>query len=162
MPLIDHFRRMHAFESWASGLAQDSLATIPPARRSDPRADRAARLLPHVQEARRTWLDRVRGEAYDPPADWFPAWSDDATRRAMAAQDQAWERLLSDLTETDLGREITYESSEGKSYASVLADILTHVFNHSTYHRGQVARIVDELGGARAVTDFIAMGRRPR
>jgi uncharacterized damage-inducible protein DinB len=45
-------------------------------------------------------------------------------------------------------------------YASTIHEVLTHVFNHSTYHRGQIARIVHEQGGQRASTDFIAFSRK--
>lgn len=35
-----------------------------------------------------------------------------------------------------------YSNIKGEKFTSTLDDILIHVFNHSTYHRGQVALLV--------------------
>jgi uncharacterized damage-inducible protein DinB len=46
-------------------------------------------------------------------------------------------------------KRITYETSEGRTFANSLQDILFHIINHSTHHRAQVA------------TDFRASGLEP-
>ena len=38
--------------------------------------------------------------------------------------------------------------------------MILHVHNHSTYHRGQLARLVAECGGTPAITDLISLTRR--
>ncbi len=38
-------------------------------------------------------------------------------------------------------------------------DILTQLFGHSWYHRGQIAARVRELGGEPAATDFVFFTR---
>jgi uncharacterized damage-inducible protein DinB len=60
---------------------------------------------------------------------------------------QAWEEIHYDnqrnsfeiITNTDFweGR-IKYEDSEGKHFTRSLQDILFHIINHSTHHRGQI------------------------
>ena len=39
----------------------------------------------------------------------------------------------------DFDKRIAYENSEGKQFINTFKDILFHVINHSTYHRGQIA-----------------------
>ncbi|QWX83801.1 damage-inducible protein DinB [Cellulophaga sp. HaHaR_3_176] len=34
---------------------------------------------------------------------------------------------------------ISYENSQGKHFVNTIHDILFHIINHSTYHRGQIA-----------------------
>lgn len=51
-------------------------------------------------------------------------------------------------------------STEGVKYESTVLDILTHVVNHSTYHRGQIASLIAATGTKPAVTDYIALTRR--
>lgn len=160
MNLIDHFRTLHAYEVWANARALASLETVPGANRGSPAYVRATQLLPHNTLARQVWLWRIQGRAYDNPKDWFPAWSFDDTRARMADVDAQWTAYLGTLTDTELARENHYSSSEGTRYVSTIHEILTHVFNHSTYHRGQIARIVHESGGRRAGTDFIAFSRK--
>ncbi len=38
----------------------------------------------------------------------------------------------------DFERRIDYENSKGVSFTNTLHDILFHIINHSTYHRGQI------------------------
>nr|WP_299341293.1 DinB family protein [Allomuricauda sp.] len=43
------------------------------------------------------------------------------------------------ITNTDdFAKRIDYENSEGRMYANELKDILFHIINHSTHHRGQI------------------------
>jgi uncharacterized damage-inducible protein DinB len=160
MNLIDHFRTLHAFEVWANARVLASLDTVPTAQRTTPAYIRATQLLPHNTLARQVWLWRIQELAYDNPKDWFPAWTIDETRARMGDVDAQWVAYLSTLTDRELARESRYSSSEGVRYVSTIHEILTHVFNHSTYHRGQIARIVHEQGGQRAATDFIAFSRK--
>ncbi|MEO9511042.1 MAG: DinB family protein [Flavobacteriaceae bacterium] len=38
----------------------------------------------------------------------------------------------------DFSKRIDYENSKGRTYANELKDILFHIVNHSTHHRGQI------------------------
>ncbi len=161
MNAIDRYRRLQVYETEANRRALDSLLTVPDEQRSSRGYARAVQLLPHVHLARRVWLARLVPRPYEMPADWFPSWSLDETRAYAADADRDWSVYLTALTDATLAREVRYTSSEGQSFASLVEDVLIHVYNHSTYHRGQVARLVSECGGKRAVTDFIALTRRP-
>ncbi|MDP5231368.1 MAG: damage-inducible protein DinB [Cellulophaga sp.] len=39
----------------------------------------------------------------------------------------------------DFEKRIDYENSEGRQFANTAKDILFHMINHATYHRGQIA-----------------------
>lgn len=160
MSLMDHYRKMLAYETWANERTVASLETIPPAQRSGERYTRVCGLMPHNIIARRTWLLRVRGTPHENPREWFPAWDAAQTRAQAAEVDGLWSEFLAGLRESDLQEELRYTASDGTRYVSTIGEVLAHVFNHSTYHRGQAARIVHELGGQRASTDHIAFTRR--
>jgi uncharacterized damage-inducible protein DinB len=160
-PLIQHFIRLLAQETWANARALDSLATIPAANREGDKYQRVTGLLPHCNLARQVWLWRIKGHPYEPIKDWFPPMAARQVAEAAASVDAQWSAYLASLTEAELMREIHYTASDGSAFSSTVHDILTHVFNHSTYHRGQIARIVTELGGQRATTDSIAFSRVP-
>lgn len=160
MRSIERYRRLLQAESEANRRVLESLLSVPEGRRGSEGYKRALACMAHNQLARRVWLMRLTGVAYDPIPDWFPAWPVEQIRREADAADHAWREYLATLPEPALDRELEYTSSEGVRYASTVDDILTHVFNHSTYHRGQVARLVTEHGGQRASTDFVALTRR--
>lgn len=160
MGLVDHFRMMQRYEEWANRATLDSIDSVPSNARTGVQYTRALQVMAHNQLARSVWLARVEGRA-EKPADWFPAWSAADTRAKAAELDAKWNAFLANLSEEDVARSISYASSEGIGYTSTLGEILAHVYNHSTYHRGQIARLVSEAGGRRATTDLIAMNRRP-
>ena len=155
-----HFLRLHDYERWATPRTLDALDTIPEPARSSPQAVRAAQVMAHVQLARRVWLARLN-DRVERPADWFPAWPLPELRAAAAEIDRAWGDYLRVLTPTALAQTFEYASSDGQRFSNTVHDVLTHVFNHSTYHRGQVARLVHECGGQRPSTDFIFFARTP-
>ena len=39
----------------------------------------------------------------------------------------------------DFDKRIDYENTEGRLFTNTLQDILFHIINHSTHHRGQIA-----------------------
>lgn len=156
-PGVNRYRRLLAYEQEANGRALESLASIPQSGRGHAGYPRAMQILPHNQLARAIWLARLQGRPYECPKDWFPGWTLEQTRLAAEEQHREWVRYLDGLNDADLSKTISYTSSEGEHLVRMVDDILTHVFNHSTYHRGQLARLVTECGGQRARTDFIAL-----
>lgn len=55
----------------------------------------------------------------------------------------------------------TYKNLGGESFTAVNSDILQQVFNHSTFHRGQIITLLRFLGfeGKLPSTDFISWER---
>jgi uncharacterized damage-inducible protein DinB len=54
---------------------------------------------------------------------------------------------------------IFYKNSSGNKYENTIREIITHVINHSTYHRGQIAMELRSLGVDPPQTDYIAYCR---
>lgn len=154
-PYADHFKSMLAAERKATVQVAQSLVSVCRRRSGQTlRTPRHGRSSP-TPSRRRTCGSRGRGI---PPRPFvmFPDWSVEQTLADAAAVHDAWEQFLKSLGGGDLGCAVGYTSTEGVAYRSTLGEILTHVFNHATYHRGQIALLVSGLGGQRAVTHFIA------
>lgn len=160
MTRLERFGGLLAYETWATNLAMGSIESVPPERRSHPQFARALRIASHIQVARHVWLERLHGRPAGAGIDFFPAWDAPRVRREGVELDGRWSGFLGRQREQDLDSEIHYTSSEGARYAGRVEDILTHVINHATYHRGQIASLVTECGGLRATTDFIGYTRR--
>lgn len=160
--LTEHCRRVHEADKRATKLAHDSIVTVSFSRRSGVVWDRLAGVAWHIQVARGVWLDRVEGKPPPGPINWFEAMPLDRLASLTAENDARWDRFFAEVSDEQLAREVAYQSSEGVKYVSVLRDICQHVLNHATYHRGQIARMVSELGGQRATTDYIALTREAR
>lgn len=65
-------------------------------------------------------------------------------------------RLVKSLPPTT---SISYTNSTGKTYQNSLEDILLHVVNHGTYHRGQIASALRKAGIDPLPSDYILFGR---
>jgi uncharacterized damage-inducible protein DinB len=156
-PGVSRYRRLLAYEQEANQRAIVSLESIPPTGQQHASFQRALQILPHNQLARSIWLARLEGRPYEAPKEWFPPWSLEQTRLAAEEQHREWVEYFAELSDHDLAKTVSYTSTEGQPYVRLVDDILTHVFNHSTYHRGQLARLVTECGGQRAKTDYIAL-----
>jgi len=72
------------------------------------------------------------------------------TLEELSQERKVVDSLLGDfVAEADTGRFgdiLAYSDSHGTPHRYVFRDVLNHVFNHQTHHRGQVSQILDELG----------------
>jgi uncharacterized damage-inducible protein DinB len=63
------------------------------------------------------------------------------------------------LTSSQLERVIKYRNTEGVAFEGPLWPMLQHVVNHGSYHRGQIATLLRQLGSKAISTDLIAFHR---
>jgi uncharacterized damage-inducible protein DinB len=59
---------------------------------------------------------------------------------------QRWKQWGASLTEDSLGREISYTSMKGDAFVTPIWQIVLHVVNHGTHHRGQVSGFLRAMG----------------
>jgi uncharacterized damage-inducible protein DinB len=159
--LIDRYRRWLEYEKDAHAKVIASLKSVPVENRSLPAYQKALTLLAHITAARQLWLFRF-GVGGEKPSDFFPTGLNlsDVIDRVEKAH-SAWSAYLSRLNEADLARTFDYESLDGGKFRNSIEDILTQLFGHSWYHRGQIATLVRAAGGEPAVTDFVFWTREP-
>lgn len=115
--------------------------------------------LVHIVGAEHIWLSRWIGKSefklLDP--------KDYPTRAIMQEKwDEVEQRMgefVGSLTETDLSNVVTYRTTEGKQFSNPLWQMMQHMVNHSTYHRGQVVTMLRQLGVRPIGTDLITFYR---
>jgi uncharacterized damage-inducible protein DinB len=66
-------------------------------------------------------------------------------------RDKYWRQL----TDADLTQTIDYVDTRGNPSSMILWESMCHLFNHSTFHRGQAASKLRQLGIAPPSTDFV-------
>jgi uncharacterized damage-inducible protein DinB len=158
--LVDQYRRWFEYEKDAHRKAIASLEGVPEEGRTSESYRKALSLMGHLLAARRMWLHRLE-PSHERPAAIFP--TDvrlEDLPAAFEAMERDWDGYLGTLTDPDLDRVLNYRMLDGVEYRSVLADILTQLFGHSNYHRGQIASLVRIAGGQPAITDFIFWTRQ--
>lgn len=59
------------------------------------------------------------------------------------------------LDEHELEEKVTYKNSKGTEFASSIQQILFHISNHSSHHRGQIISDIRQSGVVPIATDYI-------
>jgi len=155
------YRRWFEYEKDAHAKVVVSLESVPAGRRSAAEFRRAVAILAHVVAARRMWLGRF-GVAPPAAGPLFPEGAPLAqVADELRAVEGQWAEYLGRLTDADLGRVFEYQSLDAGRFRNQIEDVLTQLFGHSWYHRGQIAMLVRAAGGEPAVTDFIFWCREP-
>jgi uncharacterized damage-inducible protein DinB len=110
--------------------------------------------LAHILDAECAWRARWQGQALAPLLrdEEFPA-SADLTAR-WRENEAAMRAYLATLSDADLDRAITYRSWNGQTYTHILWQMLIHVANHGTQHRGEAALLLTEYGYSPGDIDF--------
>ena len=115
--------------------------------------------LNHVYLAEWIWYSRWNGESPTAfPSIDLPDLS--ALRTQWSDMEGKVREYLDSAGESGLNRVFEYRLMSGKPGASPLWQMVAHVVNHATYHRGQVTTMLRQLGVAPAAsTDMITFFR---
>lgn len=112
--------------------------------------------LNHILVGDRAWLARLRSQpAPDHALDQvlYDTLSDlDQARRR---EDDEIAGYVSDLDSASLSATIRYRNISGVAFENTVSDILTHMFNHQTHHRGQVHGMLSDTKVAPPELDLI-------
>ena len=65
-------------------------------------------------------------------------------------------------TDDDIRKVISYKDLKGNEYSQPLYQLMQHLVNHSTYHRGQIVTMLRQLGVKPIATDFVAFLREKK
>lgn len=109
----------------------------------------------HIMLVNRLWLGRLRSEI--PQVDFqevtYPDWDQliEATQR-QAEELTLW---LETCAEDWFDGHLDYVSSAGEARSMWMRDVLTHMMNHQTHHRGQISAVITRLGGAAPEMDYV-------
>lgn len=113
----------------------------------------------HLFHAEWIWHARWIGES--PSADNRPPVPDrDVLRRAWIDQEAKVRAFVASLGKDGIHRVYEYKTLAGVEMRSKFWEMLVHVVNHATYHRGQVVTMMRQLGATPPTsTDMIAYFR---
>lgn len=158
--MVEQFQRWFEYEKDSHEKVLRSLRTVPDRRRSEIPFQKAVDLFAHLVAARRLWLFRL-SVIDKAPDNLFPTNVRlESLESAVSGMHPAWSDYLDNLNEAELEREFEYTSYEGNRCRNTIGDILTQLFGHSWYHRGQIASLVRSMDCEPAVTDFVFWSRQ--
>jgi uncharacterized damage-inducible protein DinB len=155
MGLLTQNRQLLLYTLWANRLVLETAASIPhEALTRDAGVSFGSLLgtMAHILRSQRRWLARFTGQMLPEAVEFPDLESLSAGWAETAAQ---LEFFLASLTEDQLAADITWVDSDGPVYTTPLWQPVTHMVNHSTFHRGQVVSLMRQLGYQPPKTDLI-------
>lgn len=100
----------------------------------------------HVWDAEQIWFTRLQGGN---PTTW-PSAAFHGTNKEMLAgfikNSTDLAVFMADKDRAFLDSKITYKNMKGLEFTQPVEDILFHVVNHGSFHRGQLITMLRELG----------------
>jgi uncharacterized damage-inducible protein DinB len=112
--------------------------------------------MSHIVAAQINWLERWENGANKRSTvtlqESMRSLSD--LRAASSESHAALHDYLAALRDAELEQKIAFRDSSGAEQARVLWQLLVHVANHGTYHRGEAAASLTDLGHSPGDIDF--------
>ena len=160
---LQDLRTMLDYHYWARDRLLDALDTLTPeqyARDLGSSFKSIRDTVAHTYAAEWAWYQRWEGQSPTAllPADQFPDVA--SLRTAWAAHEAKMRAYVDGLGDAGVDKVIDYTLLNGSPGSTPLCQMLQHVVNHASYHRGQATTMLRQLGATPAKPmDMIAFYR---
>ena len=153
-----------AYHLWANQLIIDRILQLPPELHDQKVPGSFPGLqatLMHIWDAESIWWQRMKlQENITFPSTNFNGGIEEISRNLMF-QSRQWHGWISNAQEHMFDHEFIYYTTKKEKFKQSVYQVVLHVFNHGTYHRGQLVNILRQLGvDSIPQTDFIVWSRK--
>lgn len=148
----EHLLELLGYHGWAtrnilnhmaklpSHLYQESLVSVFPS---------LSQVVNHMYDVDQIWYARINKDYQRVERDL------DNIRNALSAFESLHHEMVNFVRTQDPRMTIHYQNSKGESFTNRLEEIIHHIVNHGTYHRGNIAAMLRQLGQTGVSTDYI-------
>ena len=139
------------YHYWARDLVLDAAATLTPEQFTRPLESSFKSVrdtLAHTFGAEWLWYNRWTGNL-SATMPKYESWPDvTSIKRAWLDHEVRVRTFVTDGGEAGVTRVYNYKSLAGQPTSSQFWEMLVHVVNHGSYHRGQLTTLLRQLGAA--------------
>ncbi len=117
----------------------------------------------HMVDAESIWWQRLKlAEHVDFPSQIFKGNFEDLSKILLQLSQQ-WEEWVRKANEVNINHVFAYQNSKKELFKQPVYEVLLHLFNHQTFHRGQLVTMFRQSGMEKIPpTDFIVFTRSKR
>ena len=145
-----YFLKLYQYNAWANNQVMNCLISQSVAD------EKTLSIMSHLLAAPFIWLNRIKGL----PKSEVKLWEtqDLETLQQMTEDGAAiWLDFIENTKSFD--RDLSYTNYVGSPFVTNVEQIMIHLVNHSSYHRGQVALRIRQIGLQPVNTDYITYDR---
>lgn len=153
-----------AYNVWANQQILPVITALPPERQmaTVPSSFNSLhKTVIHIWDAESVWWQRIKlQEQISKPSETFTGTTGEAAQ-GLSQQNQQWYQWVKNAHERRLQHVFQYQNSKREQFKQPVYQMLLHLFNHGTYHRGQLINMLRQLGEEKLPpTDFIVWSRK--
>ncbi len=155
----DHFRKFAGYNQWVNKRLYDALSQL---SEQEMQKDLGAFFgtltgtLNHLLVGDLLWMQRFdKGGLKPETLDTVLHENFAELRKHREETDERIIRFISGCSNDYLASHMAYRTSAGIDCRDRISDMLTHMFNHQTHHRGQCHHMLSQLGKAPPPLDMI-------
>ncbi len=116
---------------------------------------RARDLFCHILNSHAIWVSRILQQP--PPVE---VWQTHRLSDFKDIQKRNHQQVMDVIAAKKMTMSVHYKNSHGEVFDNYIQDIILHIANHSTYHRGQIAQLWRNEGIQPPATDYIIYKRQ--
>jgi uncharacterized damage-inducible protein DinB len=157
-------QQLAAYNIWANALLMEILKKLPRElhQKEIPSSfNSLEKTVLHMWNAESVWWQRMKlQERIIGPMGNFNGKMEDAIE-GLTLQNKQWNEWINKAQEHHLEHVFQYQNFKGEQFKQPIYQMLLHLFNHGTYHRGQIVNMLRQLGVEKIPqTDFIVWSRK--
>jgi uncharacterized damage-inducible protein DinB len=157
-------RQLAAYNVWASQKLCEVVSTLSPELQQKELPSSFASLLStilHMWDAESIWWQRMKlQEVITRPSENFSGNATEAMQ-GLLQQSKLWEEWINAATDMGLDHVFSYQNTKREKFKQPVYQVLLHIMNHGTYHRGQLVNMLRQLSHQKIpATDFIVWSRK--
>jgi len=151
-------QQLYQYNKWANGIILNSvvpLRTEELTRHLGGSFPSLRDTLVHIMSAEWIWLRRWKGVSPRAMLEAAEFADIDAVRARWSEIETEQMAFVQEVTNESLHEIITYTNTRNQTWRYPLGQMMQHLVNHSTYHRGQITNFLRQLGAQPVATDFL-------
>lgn len=111
-------------------------------------------LICHTLNAHMIWNTRLNKEL-----EHRGVWTEYSLEELEELDQRNHTHTLEAVKGLDLNTLVSYQTTTGEAHKNLAHDLVAHIINHSTYHRGQLMTAFKEMGITPIATDYVIYKR---
>lgn len=115
----------------------------------------------HITNTEYVWWQRLKlTEHIESLMDNYSGSFEELSNKLLQLSRQ-WEEWVKEVNENNLNHVFSYQNTKKELFKQPVYEMLLHLFNHQSYHRGQLVMMLRQLGADKIPhTDFIVWSRK--